>query len=86
MQMKTRFLNAIINGELGCITNEGIIITMQEFKFYFKDVKSGYLSSFMPAATIEKGRTAMTHTKFLFRIKNGVYRLHPEAIDAHLLK
>jgi len=64
----------------------GIMVELASFKSYFDDVHSDYINSFLPAATIEAGRTACTHTKFVFRVKKGVYLIHPEAIKSHIEK
>lgn len=81
MQLKERFLKAVIAGELGRRDEHGIIIELKEFKKYFKDVPANYAHTFLPAATIEIGQSSANHTKFLFRIRKGVYRLHPDALD-----
>jgi len=78
MTLKERFIQAVEAGQIGSLDDNGIIITFNEFKEYFKDIKTGYISSFLPAATIEAGRYSMSHTKYLFRIKKGVYRVHPD--------
>jgi hypothetical protein len=81
MQLKERFLTAVITGKLGRIDELGAIVELKEFKKYFTDIPSSYAGSFMPAATIETGRTGMTETKYLFRIRKGVYRIHPDALN-----
>ncbi|MCW9014790.1 MAG: hypothetical protein OQL06_13515 [Gammaproteobacteria bacterium] len=83
MILKHRFLNAIVSGELGSTTEQGTIVTLKEFKNYFKDIEGQYITSFLPAAVIETGQHSITHTQFLFRIKRGVYRVHPDAIEEH---
>jgi len=84
MQLKERFLNAIISGELGRTDDEGVIVETGEFKKYFSDIKSDYVNSFLPAVTIEKGRCSISHTKYLFRIRKGTYRVHPDAIKEQI--
>lgn len=79
--LKARFIEAIQTGELGHIEDQGIIITMQEFKAYFDDVKTQYVTSFLPAATLEPGQITMSHTKFVFRLRKGVYRIHQDALN-----
>lgn len=79
-QLKDRFLEAINNGELGSVEDQGIIITLKDFKHYFADIKTGYISSFLPASTIEPGQLSLSHTKFVFRIGKGLYRLHQHAL------
>lgn len=83
MTLKQRFLNAIILGELGSKEDRGIVVTLGEFKNHFKDINTRYITSFLPAAVIETGQYSITHTKFLFRIKKGIYLVHPDAIKAH---
>jgi len=79
--LKDRFIEAVINGELGSVEDMGIVFTLKEFKAVFHDIKTDYINSFLPAATIEPGRESMTRTKFLFRISKGVYRVHPDALN-----
>jgi len=78
--LRSRFINAIALGELGRVDEQGIIFTLKEFKLYFAEIKTDYINSFLPASTIESGRMEMTHTKFLFRIRKGVYRVHPDLL------
>ena len=85
MTLKIRFLEAVSSGDLGEFDDSGVIVTLKQFKSYFKDVKSDYVNSFLPAAVIEAGQQSATHTKFLFRVRKGVYRVHPDAMDAHLV-
>jgi len=81
MTLKDRFIEAVKNGELGTMDDQGTMITLQEFRDYFSDIKTQYILSFLPAATIEPGQRTMSHTKFVFRVRKGVYRVHPDAID-----
>ncbi len=76
--LKIRFLTAVCKGELGSVTDEGVVITLDEFRDFFPDITSGYVESFLPAATLEPGRTQMTPSKFIFRSQRGVYRVHPD--------
>jgi len=81
MTLKQRFLQAVARGELGAVTERGVEVTLKQFKAYFSDVKSDYINSFLPASTIEPGRVTVSKTRFLFRIRNGVYLVHKEAIE-----
>lgn len=80
--LKDRFIDAVISGQLGQVEDGGIVFTLKEFKSVFDDIKSDYINSFLPAATIEPGRETMTRTKFLFRVRKGVYRVHPDVLDS----
>jgi len=83
--LKDRFLEAVVKGALGRIENRGVIVTLKEFKAYFSDIKSDYVNSFLPAATFEPGQSTVTHTKFLFRVRRGVYLVHPDALRGYRL-
>lgn len=82
MSLKERFLEAVISGKLGKVTEKGTIVTVPEFKAFFKDINKCYVGSFLPAAAIERGRCSITPTQFVFRISSGVYRVHPDALKA----
>jgi hypothetical protein len=81
LSLKKRFFDAIVRGELGVIEDRGIVVTLKQFKTCFSDIKTDYINSFLPAATIEPGQNHATHTKYLFRLSNGVYLVHSDAID-----
>lgn len=83
MLIKERFLNAVVSGELGTTDEFGIIVRLREFKTYFNCIKSDYANSFLPAAVIEIGQHHITHTKFLYRVGKGLYRVHPDVIKEH---
>jgi len=86
MQMKDRFLDAVTTGKLGHTDSSGIVVNIKEFKAYFNDIQSDYINSFLPAATIEPGRSQITRTKYIFRIRKGVYRIHPDVVKEYLVK
>lgn len=52
-------------------------------KKYFSDIKTEYINSFLPAATLEPGQYSMSHTKYLFRVRKGAYLVHPEALKVY---
>jgi len=79
--LKDRLIEAIVSGELGSIDDRGIVFTLKEFKSVFTDIKTDYINSFLPAAIIESGRETMTRTKFLFRVREGVHRVHPALLS-----
>jgi len=79
--LKDRFIEAVINGELGSVEDQGIVFTLKEFKSVFHDIKTDYINSFLPAATIEPGRETLTRTKYLFRISKDVYRIHSDLLE-----
>lgn len=83
MTLKKRFLDAVSSGDLGDMDDFGVVVSLKQFKSYFKDVKSDYINSFLPAAVIETGQYSFTHTKYVFRVRKGVYRVHPGALEQH---
>lgn len=83
MTLKIRFLEAVSKGELGEVDDFGVVVSLKQFKAYFCDVKSDYINSFLPAAVIETGQYTATHTKYLFRIRKGFYRVHPDALKQY---
>lgn len=83
MTLKLRFLEAVSKGELGEEEDFGVVVSLRQFKAYFSDVKSDYINSFLPAAVIETGQYSATHTKYLFRVRKGIYRLHPDALKQY---
>ena len=78
--LKDRFLQALANGELGVVEDRGVVVTLKEFKAYFSDIKTQYVASFLPAAAFEPGQSTLTHTKYVFRLRKGVYLVHPDAL------
>ena len=81
MQLKERFLNAVVLCKLGKRDENGVLVELQEFIKYFSDIPKNYAHAFLPAATIEIGQYSMTNTKYVFRVKKGIYRVHPDAIN-----
>ena len=54
--LKDRFLEAVASGELGCVESSGTVVTLKAFKAYFSDIKTDYINSFLPAATLQPGQ------------------------------
>lgn len=86
-KLKHKFLDAVITGQLGRHTDSGIIVTTKEFtQFFGTTEKVDYLRCYLPSVTIEPGRHLMQHNKYLFKMAHGTFRIHPDAIEHHLLK
>ncbi|MCW8936031.1 MAG: hypothetical protein OQK98_15055 [Gammaproteobacteria bacterium] len=85
LPLKDRFLLAVVNGDIGRVENSGVIVSLKEFKVYFSDITSDYINSFLPAATIEPGQRSVTNTRYVFRVKKGVYLVHPEVLEEYRL-
>ncbi len=79
--LRQRFLDAVCTGQLGTRCDLGVVVTLEEFKAFFSNINRNYVGYFLPAATLEKGRSQMSHTKFVIRLRKGVYLVHPDAFD-----
>ena len=78
--LKKRFLDAVNCGELGTIDDYGVVVTVREFKLYFRDIKTDYIGSFLPAASIEEGQTTATHMINLMCLPIILYLLHSQRL------
>jgi len=88
-KLKHQFLDAVISGGIGTVTERGMIVTTKEFVRYFEDngrSKIDYLRSYLPSVSIEAGRHDMKHNKYLFKIGRGIFKIHEDAIDRHYIK
>jgi len=81
--LKDRFLEAVVKGELGRVENSGTVVTLKEFKEHFSDIKTDYINSFLPAATLQPGQSSASHTRYLFRVRKGAYLVHPDVLLAY---
>lgn len=78
--LRQRFLAAVRAGQLGTQSHLGVVVTVKAFKAFFSDIDRNYASSFLASAAIETGRSQMTDTKYVMRLRKGLYRVHPEFI------
>jgi len=76
--LKQRFLEAVRSGQLGTRSDLGVLVTVKAFKVFFPDINDNYASSFLAAAPIETGRSQMTYTQYVMRLRKGLYRVHPD--------
>jgi len=82
--IKDKFLDAVINNDIGKDDGFGVVVTLKEFRKHFKDeITSDYINSFLPAAVMDGNQENPSHTKYLKRAKKGIYRVHPDAIENH---
>jgi len=80
--LRQRFLTAVRTGELGTQGEHGVELTTKEFKAFFPDINRNYAGSFLSAAALEEGRTQMTHTQYIIRLRKGMYRVHPDVFKS----
>jgi len=83
-KMNVEFLNAVVAGDLGEQSNGGVIVSTQEFKAFFKNVRKEYASSFLSSITSHSCCSDYCKEKYVFRVQRGVYLVHPGAINDHI--
>ena len=79
--LKNSFLDAIANGDLGSIDDQGYIVTLAEFENKFTDIEPNVASRFLNDAVMATNTSSLTADKFLYCIDNGIYRVHSDAIN-----
>jgi len=47
------------------------VILLKEFKAYFSDIATQYVSSLLPTATFVSGQFVPSHTRFVFQLRKG---------------
>ncbi len=81
MTLRNRFLDAIIDGNLGI----GITISRKEFMDFFSNENPQTTGCFLSNSEIITGAThSPNYTHFTLRIEEGRYRIHPSAIQARM--
>ena len=77
MTLRNRFLDAMIDGHIG----NGLIVTRQELIKHFSDINEGTTGCFLSNSEITTGAPhSPTYTHFTMRIRDGIYRIHPQAL------
>ena len=84
MKIKHLFLDAISNGDLGSVDDNGIIVTLKDLEKTFPQINTQYIHAFLPKATLSQNEHQMTQNKFLYRICESAYRVHPDAVEDHI--
>jgi len=83
MTLRNRFLDAIIDGELG----NGITITRQDFMQFFSNENTATTGCFLSNSEIETGALhSPNYTHFTLRISEGRYYVHPGAIQFRMVE
>lgn len=81
MTLRERFLDAIIDGQLG----NGIIVTRYGFMQFFSSDNPATTGVFLSNSEIETGTLhSPTYTHFTLRVAEGQYRVHPKAIQERM--
>jgi hypothetical protein len=83
MTLRNRFLDAIIDGNLGI----GITISRKEFIDFFSTENPQTTGCFLSNSEIRTGAMhSPGYTHFTIRIEEGRYRIHPDAIKARMIE
>lgn len=81
MTLKERFLDALIDGELG----NGILVTRQEFMQHFSNDNPATTGVFLSNSEIDTGAPhSPTYIHFTLRVTEGKYRVHPQALQERM--
>jgi len=80
--LKQRFLEAVRSGRLGRQKAHGVEVTVKEFQAFFADINDNYTGSFLSAAAIDAGRSQMTNTQYVVRLRKGVYLVHSDVFKS----
>lgn len=77
MTLRNRFLDAIIDGQIG----RGIVVTRQELIQHFHNDNELTTGCFLSNSEINTGAPhSPTYNHFTMRIGEGTYRIHPQAL------
>lgn len=83
MSFRNRFLDAVIDGQVG----KGIVITRQELMTYFSDENPDTVGCFLSNSELDTGVLhSPGYLHFTLRIAPGEYRIHPDAIRARMIE
>ena len=81
MSLRERFLDAMIDGELG----RGLVISRHDFMAHFQVDNPATTGVFLSNSEVVTGAPhSPTYTHFTQRVSDGVYRVLPEALAARM--
>lgn len=81
MTLRERFLDALIDGQIG---NDSVV-TRREFMSYFSDENPLTTGCFLSNSEMASGAVhSPNYTHFTIRLRKGVYRVHNEALIERL--
>lgn len=77
MTLRNRFLDAMIDGEIG----NGLVVKRQELIRHFPDINEQTTGCFLSNSEIATGTPhSPMYQHFTMRISEGTYRIHPQAL------
>lgn len=83
MTLRNRFLDAVIDGELG----NGITITRQAFMSFFLNENPATTGCFLSNSEIVTGAPhSPNYTHFTLRVSEGRHRIHPGALQERMIE
>ncbi|MCZ4337730.1 hypothetical protein [Shewanella colwelliana] len=81
VSLKERFLDAMIDGKIGC----GLVVTREEFMAYFDKDNTNTKGCFHSNSEVKTGAVhSPTYDHFTQRIGDGTYRILPKALEIRL--
>lgn len=80
MTLRNRFLDAVIDGQIG----NGIVITRNQFMAFFAQDNPATTGCFLSNSEIETGLHSPTYAHFTLRVSEGTYRVHPCALQERM--
>lgn len=82
MTFRNRFLDAMIDGQLG----NGLVVTRQDLMAFFSNDNPLTTGCFLSNSEIETGGHSPTYRHFTIRIGEASYRIHPSALLARMVE
>jgi hypothetical protein len=83
MTLRNRFLDAVIDGRLG----QGITVARSDFLNHFKEDNPNTTGCFLSNSEMRTGLPhSPTYKHFTLRIREGVYQVHPVALEERMRK
>ena len=76
MSLRTDILDAVIDGDLG----HGVVVTRQEVIDHFSSRPESYTGVILSNSEIDTSGHSPNYENFAIRIRDGVYRIHPEVL------
>lgn len=81
MTLRDRFLDAMIDGQLG----SGIVVSRQKFIQFFANDNPATTGVFLSNSEINTGAPhSPTYTHFTLRVQEGRYMVHPQALQERM--
>jgi hypothetical protein len=80
MSLHNDVIDAFNNGSLG----NGVDFTRQELVSAFPNYSPNYTGCFLSNSEMRTGQHSPTYRHFTIRVRRGVYRIHPSALQERI--